>query len=54
MKSSFRSHKLGVVAQNNLAGEPYYISVTDLKTPDLPTAEEGKKKVEGVAYNLSG
>ncbi|WP_455608184.1 DUF4831 family protein [Bacteroides rodentium] len=48
------SKKLGVVAQNNLAGEPYYISVTDLKTPDLPTAEEGKKKVEGVAYNLPG
>lgn len=48
------SKKLGVVANNDLAGEPYYISITDLKTPDVSTPEEGKKKVDGVAYNLPG
>lgn len=49
------SKKLGVVASNDLAGEPYYISITDLKTPDLSASEEGgKKKVDGVAYNLPG
>lgn len=48
------SKKLGVVANNDLAGEPYYISITDLKTPDPSTTEEGKKKLEGVAYNVPG
>ena len=48
------SRKLGVVANNDLAGEPYYISVTDLKSPDVSATEEGKKKVDGVAYNLPG
>ena len=48
------SKKLGVVADNDLAGEPYYISVTDLKTPDISGVEESKKKLEGVAYNVPG
>ena len=48
------SKKLGVVADNDLAGEPYYISVTDLKTPDVSGVEESKKKLEGVAYNVPG
>ncbi len=48
------SRKLGVVANNDLAGEPYYISVTDLKSSDVSATEEGKKKVDGVAYNLPG
>ena len=48
------SRKLGVVANNDLAGEPYYISVTDLKSPDVSATEEGKKTVDGVAYNLPG
>lgn len=47
------SKKLGLVAIDDLAGEPYYISITDLKTPGIP-AENGKKKVEGIAYNLPG
>ena len=38
---------------NNLAGEPYYISITDLKTPAIPE-EDSKKKVDGVAYNVPG
>lgn len=48
------SKKLGVVAVDNLAGEPYYISVANLKVPDLQSTEEAKKKLEGVAYNVPG
>lgn len=48
------SKKLGVVANDDLAGEPYYISVTNLKTPDASNVVEGKKKLEGVAYNVPG
>lgn len=47
------SKRLGVVANDDLAGEPYYITITDLKTPAIP-ADDGKKKVEGVAYNVPG
>ena len=55
-KVAFRfSKKLGVVAQDDLAGEPYYISITDLKTPDISAPpQENKKKVDGIAYNLPG
>lgn len=48
------SKKLGVVANNDLAGEPYYISVVDLKTPDVSSGEESKKKLDGIAYNVPG
>lgn len=48
------SKKLGIVANDDLAGEPYYISITNLKTPDLSNVVENKKKVEGVAYNVPG
>ncbi|MCD8184318.1 MAG: DUF4831 family protein [Bacteroides sp.] len=47
------SKRLGVVANDDLAGEPYYISITDLKTPTIPE-DDGKKKVDGVAYNVPG
>ena len=47
------SKRLGIVANDDLAGEPYYISITDLKTPAIPE-EDGKKKVDGVAYNVPG
>ena len=47
------SKRLGIVANDDLAGEPYYISITDLKTPALP-GEDSKKKVDGVAYNVPG
>lgn len=47
------SKRLGVVANDDLAGEPYYISVTDLKTPAIPV-DDGKKKVDGIAYNVPG
>lgn len=47
------SKKLGVVDNNNLAGEPVYISVKDLKSVNIPQ-EDSKKKVDGIAYNLPG
>lgn len=47
------SKKLGVVANDDLAGEPVHISIKDLKTPNVPQ-EEGKKKIDGVAYNVPG
>ena len=47
------SKRLGIVTNDDLAGEPYYISITDLKTPAIPE-EDGKKKVDGVAYNVPG
>ena len=50
------SQKLGVVPVDDLAGEPAYLTITDLKTPTLPeaTPEDEKKKVDGIAYNLPG
>lgn len=47
------SKKLGIVANNDLAGAPVYISLRDMKTVTIP-AEDGKKKVDGVAYNVPG
>lgn len=47
------SKKLGVVANNDLAGEPIYITIKNLKTLSIPQ-EENKKKVEGIAYNVPG
>ena len=49
------STKLGVVKEDNLAGEPIYISVTNEST--LPPADEeakAKKKLNGVIYNIPG
>lgn len=47
------SKKLGVVANNDLAGEPVYITLKNLQTVKVP-ADDGKKKVDGVAYNVPG
>ena len=47
------SKKLGVVANDDLSGEPIYISIKDLKSINVPT-EDNKKKVDGVAYNMPG
>lgn len=49
------SKKLGVVANNDLAGAPFYISLKDLKKVEIPQ-EDGKKKknLEGIAYNVPG
>ena len=49
------SKKLGVVKENNLAGEPIYLSVKDETI--LPPADEeakAKKKLDGVIYNIPG
>ena len=49
------SKKLGVVANNDLAGTPFYITLKDLKTVKMPQ-DDGKKKKEpeGIAYNVPG
>ena len=47
------SQKLGFVDADDLAGEPYYISVTDQHSVLLPTEKElAKRKIEGIVYNL--
>lgn len=48
------SKKLGVVANNDLAGVPYYISLKDLKTVNIPQNDGKKKEMDGIAYNLPG
>lgn len=48
------SKKLGLVANNDLAGVPYYISLQDLKSVSIPQEEGKKKNVEGIAYNVPG
>ena len=52
------SRKLGFVDRNDLAGEPVYYNLRDMKTVHIPTPEElEKKKVlkkEGVCYNIPG
>lgn len=53
-ETAFRfSKKLGVVANNDLAGEPVYINLKNMKTLNIPQ-EDGKKKIEGIAYNVPG
>lgn len=48
------SKKLGVVANDDLAGVPYYINLQDLKSVSIPQEEGKKKSVEGIAYNVPG
>lgn len=52
------SRKLGFVDKENLAGEPVYYSLRDLKTVHIPTPEEREKKrilkKEGICYNIPG
>ena len=55
------STKLGMVENDNLAGAPAYITITDLKNPEIPVVapeEEGSKKKEktlsGIVYNVPG
>ncbi|WP_321479308.1 DUF4831 family protein [uncultured Bacteroides sp.] len=47
------STKLGVVDVDNLAGEPIYFNLTDMKTISIP-AEDKEKEVDGIAYNVPG
>jgi hypothetical protein len=47
------SRKLGFVDADDLAGDPYYLSVKDKHTVVLPDAkEEAKRKIEGLVYNM--
>lgn len=47
------SRKLGFVDADDLAGEPYYLSVKDKHTVVLPdTKEAAKRKIEGLVYNM--
>lgn len=48
------SKKLGVLSNDDLAGEPYYLSVTNLNLVAAETEADEKKKIEGVAYNVPG
>ena len=49
------SKKLGVMKENDLAGEPVYISITNENTlPPADEAAKAKKKLEGVIYNIPG
>lgn len=47
------SKKLGVVANDDLAGAPVYINITNLKSIAIPE-EAPKKQVDGIAYNVPG
>ena len=49
------SQKLGILRENDLAGEPIYLTVTNESA--LPPANEtakAKKKLDGVIYNIPG
>ncbi len=53
-KVAFRfSRKLGLLDADDLAGEPYYISIAD-KNPSPAANAKEKKKVNGVIYNIPG
>jgi hypothetical protein len=49
------SKKLGVLKENDMAGQPIYLSITN-ESPIPPANEEAKakKKLEGVIYNIPG
>lgn len=47
------SRKLGFVDADDLAGDPYYLSVKDQHTVVLPDEKMGvKRKIEGLVYNM--
>ena len=49
------SKKLGVLSKDNLAGNPVYTNLVDLKTVTIPQQDDSKKKdLKGVAYNVPG
>ena len=49
------SKKLGLVDKDDLAGEPYYIRIANLRTVPMPNADEKKKKQEpGLYINVPG
>ena len=49
------SKKLGFVDDDDLAGEPFYVSVKNAHTVPLPTEKEAaKRKIVGLVYNVPG
>ncbi|MBR1666983.1 MAG: DUF4831 family protein [Bacteroidaceae bacterium] len=47
------SRKLGFVDADDLAGEPYYLSVKNLQTVTLPNeTEKANRKIGGLVYNM--
>lgn len=49
------SKKLGVLGRDDLAGEPFFLNLKDLKVTPEPVAEDNRKqKTDGVAYNVPG
>lgn len=49
------SNKLGLVANNDLGGRPFYITLKDMKTLKASQEDDKKKKdTEGIAYNVPG
>lgn len=50
------SRKLGFLEKENLAGEPVYYSLRDMKTVNKDAGEEKKKSIkkEGICYNVPG
>lgn len=47
------SQKLGFVDADDLAGAPYYLSISDKRTVTLPTEQEqAKRKIDGLVYNM--
>lgn len=47
------SRKLGFVEADDLAGDPYYLSVKDKHTVVLPDEKEmAKRKIDGLVYNM--
>jgi hypothetical protein len=48
------SKKLGIVAADNLAGEPIYLNLKDLKSILIPQQTKKKNDVNGIAYNVPG
>ncbi len=48
------SERLGVLGKDNLAGEPVYIKLEDLKAVAIPVEDGKKKQLSGVAYNVPG
>ena len=50
------SKKLGILKENDLAGEPFYLSLTNEQALPSATAEEvkAKKRPDGIIYNIPG
>lgn len=47
------SQKLGFVDADDLAGDPYYLTVKDLRSVTLPDEKElAKRKIDGLVYNM--